>query len=573
MVAARAAATGDATGLTMAGKKPTSLTYGDIFESARVSAAALREQGVQGGVPVLIIVQDAADFVATYFGVLFAGGIPVPLAPPLGRRAIDLEAYDRSLSRFIASSGARVAVVDGKLLLILRERLHAIDPSLRAMVPTTRGAPLANDELARPQPGDTALLQYTSGSTSDPKGVQITHRNLMSNIAAIESVLVGHPDDVCVTWLPLHHDMGLIGGVLTAMYAQVPIVVLRPQDFAKRPISWLKAISEYRGTITVSPNFGFGYCLSQIPIEELTGLDLSSMRVILNGAEPVNADLVSRFEEHFAAAHLPAGTVMPVYGLAEATLAVAFSRPDARVVDVVDADELETAGRAVPAASGARSRTLISVGVPLPTVEVRIAGDDGTVSDRRVGEICVRGPSVMAKYWCQPEATAETIRDGWLHTGDLGYVADGKLFITGREKDIVIWHGRNYYPEDIEANVAKLHGVRKGGLAAFAPDGADGVVVAVETRLSGAAERERLTLCIRETVADHHGLPVCDVVLLDPGTVPRSTSGKVRRRACQHQYEQKRLGAARKPAGLSLVHRLVRSSLIWAAQRLHIGQR
>ncbi len=542
MLQARAEETPDSPALTcLNGKKASSLSYRELYRGALIAAHALREQGVANGERVLIIVSEAASFSKTFFGVLLAGGVPVPLAPPFSVRADDLAVYDESLKSFIDSSGADVCVAETRLLLVLQARLQALKPSLACMAPLEDGPLL--EQVTMPSVDAPALLQYTSGSTSQPTGVRLTHGNLMANIGAIERALVGRPDDVVVTWLPLFHDMGLIGGLLTAMYAGVPIVSLTPQAFVKNPLCWLEAISAYRGTITVGPNFAFGYCLSRITDEDLARLDLSSVRVILNGAEPVDPGLIDKFEARFAAAKLSLGTIMPVYGLAESCLAVAFADPKKRLVDTIDADLLEAERLARPIASGSRGRTLVSVGRAIPSQQIRIADDDDrTLGEREVGEICVRGPSVMSGYWGRPDASARALRNDWLHTGDLGYIAGGELFIAGRKKDLIIVRGRNYSPEDIELNLQRVKGIRKGRLAAFATDGAAGIIIAAETSLEDPTERADLCKEIRQNVSRHHALTVLEVALIPRGALPKSTSGKVRRQATKLAYVDGTLG-------------------------------
>ena len=300
----------------------------------------------------------------------------------------------------------------------------------------TRPAPLASP--VSPSPDDLALLQYTSGSTSHPRGVELTHAAVIANTRAIADAIT-HDRSAGVCWLPLHHDMGLIGGALTALYCRRPQVLMPPTSFAKNPARWLQYLSDVQATIAVAPNFAYEYCTRSVADEDLAGVDLSGLEVALNGAEPIDAATVEAFEKRFAAWGLRPGTVRPVYGLAESSLAVTFGEPGHARLDVVDAVALEERGRAEAAGAASRSRTFVCVGRPLPTQEVRVVdASDAVVPERTVGQVVVRGPSVMRGYYGRAEETAEALRGGWLHTGDAGYLEeDGHLVVLGRLSEVV----------------------------------------------------------------------------------------------------------------------------------------
>jgi acyl-CoA synthetase (AMP-forming)/AMP-acid ligase II len=400
------------------------------------------------------------------------------------------------------------------------------------------GTPAGSIDPRTALPGECALLQYTSGSTSRPKGVPLTHGNILANAACIADA-IAFESSACVSWLPLHHDMGLIGAALTGLYTRTPLLLMPTTLFVKEPASWLRAIGTFHATITLAPNFAFAHAVRYAPLELLEGISLSTLRTALNGAEPVDVAAVEAFEKKFAAVGLRPGVIRPVYGLAESALAVTFSDEGERIVDIVDAGLLENEARAVPAASGGRARSFVSVGRPLRTQSIRIRGENGlALPERTVGEVFVSGPSVMHGYHNRPEETARTVKDGWVRTGDLGYVADGRLYLTGRLKDLIIRHGRNYHPPDIELVIAATEGVIRGGSVAFGlHDAVDPqVIVVAETRMRQGADLDALARLIRARCHDAFLFGPDDVCLVPAGGIPRTTSGKVRRHECRQLY-------------------------------------
>jgi fatty-acyl-CoA synthase len=421
------------------------------------------------------------------------------------------------------------------------EALRAECPELSSVIvrETLGGPPL---DAASPHAlDDIAFVQFTSGSTAAPKGVAISHRNLAANVEAIISHLAVRPDDVAVSWLPLYHDMGLIGMSIGAVYCQRRCVLLPPALFVKRPVEWLRAIRRHRGTVSFAPNFAYDLCVRRVKDRDLADLDLSSWRVAGCGAEPLNAATLAAFAERFAPVGFSAAKFVASYGLAEHVLAATFA-PGGRAprVERVSAGELIERRRAV-AADGARaSVALVSCGVPLPGHQLKIAGEDGdALSERRVGEILLAGPSVMLGYYRQHARTAQAVRDGWLRTGDLGFVADGELFVCGRAKDLIIVNGRKYHPQDLEWAVDELPGVRRGRVVAFGTSETgrpDRVVVVVES--SGTSAQDALTEAIRRRIGDLFGLFVDVVAVVPGGTVGRTTSGKVQRALTRARYER-----------------------------------
>ncbi len=521
------------------GEVSQNLSYQGLWQQACAAAHELQTNGLTSGDRILLALGTSPDFLAQLFGAMLAGGVPVPLAPPSSVRTDSIESFSDDLYRVATDCSAGIAVLDRRLVPLMPDIAGTNRTALRLLPVPARYEGPAKAELATPQADDTALIQYTSGSTRFPKGVELTHHNLLSNVAAIEQALGRRPDDVTVSWLPLYHDMGLIGTLLTSLYAAVPVVLLTPSAFAKHPLRWLQTITKTRGTISAAPNFAFSYLLSRLNSEILQGLELQQLRVILNGAEPIDVALIEAFETRLAPAGMQPGTVLPVYGLAESALAVAFGEPGRRKVEHLDTAKLESEQLAEPTDPCRRCRTLVSVGQPVPTQKVRIVDQAGNpLAERHIGEIIVRGPSVMKAYVNDPAATAKVLRDGWLYTGDLGYMTDGSLYITGRKRDIIIRHGRNHYPEDYETNVGAIEGVHHGGVAVFGIDIAADVqlVILAETQRRDSDQRRWLERKIREGLAAFNQIPIHEVLLLARGTLPRTTSGKVKRQTCRQAY-------------------------------------
>ena len=525
-------------GLAHHGAEPEGVTWGELQAGARARAAALLHAGIERNDRVLLMLPTSAAFFDSFFGVLLAGGIPVPVAPPPSMKLEKLGAHIESLQRIAADCQAAAAIGLTRTIDLLGGPLREAQPPLRLIASDTPLPDPAGAAFHAPRPGDTALLQYTSGSTSDPKGVELTHANILANTAAIIAASA-HRRSSGVFWLPLFHDMGLIGTALSALYCRRPAIFMPPQAFVKRPAVWLRTISDYRATMTVAPNFAFSYCVKNLSVDDLAGVSLSSLELAMNGSEPVDPDAVAAFHDKFRPLGLRSDIVRPVYGLAESALAVTFADPGPAVLDRVDAEILEEQGHATACLNGRRARTFISVGRPIPTQDVRIVSADGRVMpEREVGEITVRGPSVMKGYFGHPAESAAALKDGWLHTGDLGYVAGGQLFITGRLKDIIIRHGKNYHAQDIEQCIARTPGLIQGGVAVFGLEvNLDHKVIAVvEARAQAGIADGTIERAIRQACQDDFLLPLDDVRIVTPGTIPRTTSGKVRRQACRQWY-------------------------------------
>ncbi|XXF78372.1 AMP-binding protein [Myxococcaceae bacterium GXIMD 01537] len=516
------------------------LSHGELWAEASAVAAALAHEGVARGEPVALMLRTEVAFFACFFGVLLAGGVPVPLYPPF--RKDRLEEYVGRQAGILRNASARVLVTFGEVRRV-GTLLRARVPSLRRVVTPEelrwRDAPAP---LVHVEASDAALIQYTSGSTGAPKGVLLTHANLLANIRAIGEALRVGPEDVGVSWLPLYHDMGLIGSWLMPLTYGVPVAFLSPLAFLARPARWLHALHAHRGTLSAAPNFAYDLCVRKVSDEELEGLDLGPWRVALNGSEAVSPETLERFIRRFGPHGLRPGTLLPAYGLAEVAVALTFSpvgRPPR--IDTIERESFERCGSAVPSAEPGRALRFVSCGRPLRGSEVRIVDERGeAVGERERGLIEFKGPSMTPGYYGDAAATRAVRHGAWMDAGDLGYVADGELYVTGRRKELIIKAGRNLYPAEIEEVVGEVPGVRKGCVAAFGqPDpgtGTERLVVVAETREEGPEARERLRAAVVARVAQALDLPPDEVVLAPPGAVLKTSSGKVRRRATREAW-------------------------------------
>lgn len=521
------------------GRDAETLRYGALLEEAREVAAGLRQHGLRPGERVALMLPSGLDFFRAFYGILLAGAVPVPIYPPT--RPAQVEDHLRRQATILNNCQAQLLVSFDAARVAARV-LSGLVASLRGIetVPALRRHGAGSDH--RGQPGEVAFLQYTSGSTGDPKGVTLDHGNLLANIRAWGEAVGLGPQDVVVSWLPLYHDMGLIGAWLGSLYHACPLVLMSPLDFLARPERWLWAIHAHRGTVTAAPNFAFELCLRHADPQRLQGLDLSSWRYAANGAEPVAADTLARF----AAAYRPYGfgaeALAPVYGLAECSVGLAVSPPGrGPVIERLQRDALAR-GDAIPAAEDdADALRLVACGVPLPGHRVRVVDTEGSeLPPRRIGRIEFRGPSATRGYWNNAAASAALMRDGWLDSGDLGYLAGSDVVITGRAKDMIIRGGRNLYPYELEEVVGALPGVRRGCVAVFgvaaAEQGTERLVVVAETREADPLARQALAARINELGIDLLGAPPDDVVLAPPHAVLKTSSGKIRRDATRQIY-------------------------------------
>ena len=550
----------------------TTITFGSLYRDASRVAAGLRARRVVAGERVALLLRTEPAFFHAYFGILLAGGVPVPLYPPF--RADQIEEYASRQAAILRNAGARVLLTFAEA-----ERAAAL---LRPLVPaltTVATVPdIAIDSPPAIVPVDEdalALIQYTSGSTGSPKGVALSHANLLANIRAIGEAFALSGDDVGVTWLPLYHDMGLIGAWFAPLYHGMTIVSMSPLAFLAKPVRWLEAIARHRATITAAPNFAYDLCARKIADADLAGLDLSSWRCALNGAEAVLTGTVERFTTRFAPCGFRPEAMQPVYGLAEGSLCVT-APPPGRVPPIARLDRaaFQRDRAIVPAApDDPQPLTFVGCGRPIPRHELRIADAVNAGRPPRVeGRIQFRGPSTMQGYFENPEATAAVTHDGgWIDSGDLGFLDEaGDLYVTGRAKDVIIAAGRNIYPQEVEEAVAEVPGIRRGCVAAFgvqdARTGTERLVVVAETRGAPPPDGSPLHAAVGAAIVAAIAVPADTVVFAGPGSVPKTSSGKIRRSTTRELYETGRLHRGRASAALQWV-RLIGRHVVWTAGR------
>ncbi|MFT7578577.1 MAG: fatty-acyl-CoA synthase [Myxococcota bacterium] len=523
-------------------------TYSELNEEVLRRGRWLRSLGLKKGDHVAYIVPSGMEFVLTFLAATACGIIPVPLYPPMGFGKLD--AYVRDTARTLNIAKTRMLLTEKKVQPILWSLVDKVETMEKLVcIDTFVGEPSGPvPEAEEVHPDDVCFLQFTSGSTAAPKGVIVTHRSLGANGYAImqHGLEIDVENDVAVSWLPLYHDMGLIGFVIAPMTAGLEAVFMPTMNFIKRPSLWMETISKHKGTITFAPNFAYGLAVKRTSAEKVKALDLSQVRVLGAGAEPNNPATLDAFIAHFSPAGLKPEAIFPVYGMAEATLAMTFSHLDEPLVtDVIDAEVYADEGRAVAASKHGDRPVLefVGCGYAFPDHGVHIIDSDGKVlDDRTTGEIVFTGPSVAAGYLDNPEATANIFRADGLRTGDLGYVDNGHLFVTGRKKDLIILNGRNYDPQSIEWIVADIPGIRQGNVIAFSRPGANTEELVVVAETKHEADLETLIAEARRVIRHEFSLNPADIVLTGPGTLPKTTSGKLQRQKARQQYIAGTLG-------------------------------
>jgi acyl carrier protein len=540
-------------------------SYAAIRSGAAACASRLAAHGLQPCQTVAIMLPTGRDYLFCFFGILMAGAIPVPLYPPA--RPTQIEDHLRRHAGILDNCRAAmlITIPEAKTVaLLLRSQVASLQ---RVLMPDDLAGGDAGFAPIPVKPGDIAFLQYTSGSTGNPKGVALTHANLVANIRAMRDAVQANTNDVFVSWLPLYHDMGLIGAWFAALYIGFPTVLMSPLAFLSHPSRWLWAIHRHRGTLSGGPNFAYELCLKRIDDSELEGLDLSCWRYAFNGAEPVSPDTLAAFEQRFARHGLAATALQPVYGLAEASVGLAFPAPGTRYrVDRIERAAFQNRGVARPApAAESGALELPCCGRVIEAHHLRVVDSAGVeLADRQEGRLQFKGPSATSGYYRNPELTQKLFAGTWLETGDLAYLADGELYLSGRAKDVIIRGGRNLYPYELEQAVGALPGIRKGCVAVFGSidraSGTERVVVLAETRETEPAALEALRRSINERAVDLIGLPADDIVLAPPHTVLKTSSGKIRRAASREYYES---GRSARPAPVWLqLARLARASLL-----------
>ncbi len=520
------------------------LTYGELDLQARTIGALLQSLGANGE-RVLLLYPPGLEYIAAFFGCLYAGVAVVPAYPPRPNRPMT------RLQAIVADAEARVVLTTTHILSNM-ERWFAHAPELQALrwLATDNIASDMVEEWRDPAVNSDmlAFLQYTSGSTAASRGVMLTHANLLHNLALIRRQFGLTSDSRGMIWLPPYHDMGLIGGLLEPLYGGAPVTLMSPIIFLQRPFRWLQAISRSRATHSGGPNFAYDLCIRKITPEQRATLDLSCWEVAFNGAEPIRAETLERFAATFEPCGFCRVAFYPTYGLAEATLIVTGGlKADPPVVTIVQGAELEQNRAVAASVENEDTRTLVSSGQTGLDQKITIVDPNSLTQcpPDRLGEIWVSGPSIAQGYWNRPEETEQTFRaymadtgEGpFLRTGDLGFLKDGELFVSGRLKDLIIIRGQNHYPQDIERTVEQSYRqIRPGCCAAFSVEitGEERLVVMAEVeRYYRNLDIDRVVGAIRQSVVEHHDLQVYAVLLLKPGSIPKTTSGKIQHYACR----------------------------------------
>lgn len=527
------------------------LSYGDLLVMAQRMATGLVSRGLTPRQTVALMLPTGRDYLVGFFGVLLAGGIPLPIYPPARLAQIDdhLRRHARILQN--AEASLLITVPQGKATAAL---LRAEVPSLRDVLTCAELDADPIELLYRCAAEDIAFLQYTSGSTGDPKGVMLSHANLLANLRAMGEAIEASSDDVFVSWLPLYHDMGLIGAWFGALYFGMRLVLMSPFAFLTRPARWLQMISQHRGTIAAAPNFAYELCAQKVPDADLANVELSSWRLALNGAEPVSPATLDAFSRRFAPYGLSAEAMTPVYGLAECSVGLAFP-PLHRGprIDLIDRRFLVNRQIAQPVAGDTTETiALPSCGRVLPRHRLRIVDEmDAPLAERQIGRLQFQGPSATAGYYRNPQATQALFHGDWLDSGDFAYLVDGEIYLTGRVKDLIIRGGRKLYPYELERAVGALPGIRQGCVAVFASadrfGAAERLVVVAETREGDPAIRQQLSEQINQLAIAVVDSPVDEIVLAPPNSVLKTSSGKIRRLATRDLFESGRLADTAMP--------------------------
>ncbi|AKM09547.1 fatty acyl-AMP ligase [Croceicoccus naphthovorans] len=520
------------------GKLTRVYPYSELRDDALGMAYRLIAAGIKPGDRVALVAETGTDFAALFCGAIYAGAWPVPL--PLPTSFGGKESYIDQLAVQLQSSDPKVLFYPEEISAMAgqaaeRQGCEGIDWVSFAARDATPC------ELPEVKPDDICYLQYSSGSTRFPHGVAVTHEALLSNLASHSHGMQVGPDDRCISWLPWYHDMGLVGCFLSLIANQVSGDYLKTEDFARRPLAWLDLISRNKGmSISYSPTFGYDICARRISSQSNVGerFDLSRWKLAGNGADMIRPDVMQGFVDAFAEAGFEANAFTPSYGLAEATLAVTIMPPGEGIkVELVEEERLSGSPRDL--SRPARYRAIVNCGKAVKDMEVVIRGEnDQPCRDHVIGKVWCRGPSVMHSYFRDPEATAACLVDGWLDTGDMGYMADGYLFIVGRAKDMIIINGKNHWPQDIEWAVEQLPGFHQGDIAAFAvqaDNGEEVPAVLVHCRVSDEQERVKLHDQIRDKVRSITGMN-CVVELVPPRSLPRTSSGKLSRAKAKKLY-------------------------------------
>jgi fatty-acyl-CoA synthase len=518
------------------------LSHGELRDQAMAMARRFVGAGLARGERVAIVAETNPDFLIFFFACQYASLVPVPLPLPMNLGGHD--PYVQRIERMIQSAGAVAAVAPATVISFLDEAIANLDIAMTGTPEDFLALPEDGAELRPFTRDDSCYIQYSSGSTRFPRGVAVSQHNALSNIRAItHDGLAARPGDRCVSWLPMYHDMGLVGFTLSPILSQLSIDYIATPDFVRRPLLWPKVISANAGTLSFSPTLGYDLCSRRALNGSANAIDLSSWRVAGIGGDMIRPDVLERFRDTFSVCGFRGDAFVASYGLAESTLAVSFAPVDRGIeLDRINRKHYSTTHQAVPASDDGDSdaRSFVVCGRAMPGHDIEIRDDNGVRRpDRRIDRIFIKGPSVMSGYFQDPEMTAGILgADGWLDTGDMGYMIDGALVITGRTKDLIICNGRNIWPQDIEWAVEQLAGVRTGDVAAFSVTGDDGVeqvVIVMASRLTDDKSRLAIVHQIEATVRSTAGVG-CEVVLAPPRSLPHTSSGKLSRSSVKETY-------------------------------------
>lgn len=546
--------------------------YSEILKRIKTAAATLQQSGVAPGDRVAIILPTSIQFFDSFLGTQLAGGIPTALYPPF--RLGKLDEYFARLREMLNRIGARYLITDARIKKLLGqattvESLSAVFDA-KDLYDNSKAAASDWREIAVNEE-DPVFLQFSSGTTLRPKAVQVSHANLIENLRMMGTALdsayrdASDPERGCVTWLPLYHDMGLVGCLYLGLSYPATVSYLGPEMFLGQPAVWLRALSKYKAVISTAPNFAYGLCLHKVKDSEMEGVDLSHWRLALNGAEPIDIDTLNRFADRFSRWGFERRAITPVYGLAEAGLGVTFPKLESEpVINEFDRDLLATEGRAERGAG----RKLPSVGRPLPGLKIEIRDPEGeAVPDGWVGRIFIKGPSVTRGYYNDQEMTANILEpDGWLNTGDLGFFFEGNLYIAGRAKDLIILRGRNYAPQEFEDPIYELEGIRLGCAVAVGTSvegqGEQLIILAEKDPRSDRPDGDIVTE-VKSRLLAAASIEPWHVELLEPGTLPRTSSGKLRRSEALRQFLSGELTPPEKVTTLSVLKQVAKSQVAW----------
>lgn len=509
-----------------------------IWQRGNEIQSGLMARGLRPGEFVVLILPTGLELVAAYFGVMLAGAVPALVASPLNRVG-DSQVYLQHVSKILDNASARILYCDEEVAALFRGEERALLGKTLLVTPTDITPAAALPDPIQLDPDDVAAIQYSSGATGTPKGVLLSHRAVLNNVRAMRTALGLTSDSVSVNWIPLYHDMGLIDAFLLPLLCGCPTVLIPTMDFMREPALWLRAIHRYRGAMSWAPNFAYSLCAKRIPEDDLGGLDLSCWRIAISAAEPILASTIEHFTQRFSSYGFKPEAMTPFYGLAENVTAVtAHPVQDPPKIETIDRDELARSDLARPSVNGLSS---VSVGQALPgcEVEIRDSGREG-LPDRHVGNIWVRSDSLFSGYNRDAELTERVLVDGWLDTGDRGYLANGQLFFVSRAKDLIVIGGDKYAPHDVEAAINRVSGVREGCAIAFGlaseERGTEELVAVVETKEEHPEALEKLKQSIRLAVTRDTGLALRHLKLVPPGGIEKTTSGKLARVATRHHF-------------------------------------